>query len=138
MQHANRSGGADVDVGVNRAAQHPQEPPQTDADERDADDSLAPRRQRVERQRAAQSQGEQADGEDAAGVTEAPQQASAPGPAAAAGERRHGGQVVRAGEHVDQAGREPGQRGGEHGALWHDRVHASGVPRPQPAVSDQR
>ena len=87
------------------------ERPEADADQRAADDALAPRRDGVDRrQHVAQQHGEHRHDDDAGGVADAPRPSRNPAALPLVdGERRDGGEVIGAGEHV----KEPGCRAGE-------------------------
>jgi len=79
--------------------------PEADANQERADKAVAEAGDEFDRKNAAQEKEQDADGGDTGGMARTPAQADDPGPVAVFhGERRNGGQMVRAGEDVDEAG----------------------------------
>jgi len=79
--------------------------PQADANQQRADEAVAETGDEFNGQNAAQEKQQDADGSDAGGVAGSPTQTDQPRPVAVFQcEWRNGGQMVRAGEDVDEAG----------------------------------
>ena len=97
-------------VGVNVPREGLAQSPQPDANEHHADETFRPRGKQIHRQNPAQQQRQQADENHAAGVAEAPAQSGQPRPRVSPHrERRDRRQMVRPGEHMNEARHQTGE-----------------------------